>query len=108
MRRAARRSAGIALAVLAALASSACADLGYYWQSANGHVGLLRAARPVSPWIDDPATGEALRTRLELTQRIRRFAVDALALPDNRSYTGYADLHRNAAVWNVVAAPPYS
>ncbi|MRT33125.1 aminopeptidase, partial [Xylella fastidiosa subsp. multiplex] len=45
---------------------------------------------------------------LELTQRIRRFASDELGLPDNPSYTAYADLPRAAAVWNVVAAPPYS
>ena len=31
-----------------------------------------------------------------------------LGLPDNASYNAYADLHRPAAVWNVVAAPPYS
>jgi predicted aminopeptidase len=29
-------------------------------------------------------------------------------LPDNASYTRYADLKRSAVVWNVVAAPPYS
>jgi predicted aminopeptidase len=91
-----------------ALGLGGCADLGYYWQSARGHVDLMRAARPVPEWLEDPATAPALRTKLELTQRIRRFAVTDLGLPDNRSYTGYADLHRNAAVWNVVAAPPYS
>jgi predicted aminopeptidase len=51
-----------ALAVLAASALLAgCADLGYYWQSASGHLGLMRAARPVPEWLDDPATSEALR-----------------------------------------------
>ncbi|MGI4779727.1 MAG: aminopeptidase [Janthinobacterium lividum] len=98
-----------ALAVaLLALGLGGCADLGYYWQSARGHVDLMRAARPVPEWLDDPATSAFLRSKLELTQRIRRFAVTDLGLPDNRSYTGYADVHRNAAVWNVVAAPPYS
>jgi predicted aminopeptidase len=45
---------------------------------------------------------------LELAQRMRRFAVERLHLPDNASYHRYADLHRQAAVWNAVAAPPYS
>jgi len=40
-----------------------------------------------------------------LSQRIRDFAITALAEPDNASYRRYADLHRPAAVWNVVAAP---
>jgi predicted aminopeptidase len=96
------------VAALLALGLTGCADLGYYWQSARGHIDLMRAARPVPEWLEDPATSPALRARLELAQRIRRFAVTDLGLPDNRSYTGYADLRRNAAVWNVVAAPPYS
>ena len=46
--------------------------------------------------------------RLQLTQRMRDFAVTELRLPDNRSYRSYADLKRTAAVWNVVAAPELS
>lgn len=103
----ARRGAA-ALMLLAASLLAGCADLGYYWQSASGHLDVMRAARPVPQWLDDPTTPAALKAKLELTQRIRRFAVTELHLPDNPSYTGYADLHRNAAVWNVVAAPPYS
>ena len=102
------RVSRIGVVALAALVLAGCADLGYYWQSASGHIGVMRAARPVPQWLDDPATPAALKAKLELTQRIRRFAVTELRLPDNPSYTGYADLHRNAAVWNVVAAPPYS
>ena len=106
--RAMQRLAVLAPLLMAVGMLAGCADLGYYWQSASGHLGVMRAARPVPQWLDDPATPAALRAKLELTQRIRRFAVTELQLPDNPSYTGYADLHRNAAVWNVVAAPPYS
>ena len=106
--RAIQRLAVVAPLLMAVGMLAGCADLGYYWQSASGHLGVMRAARPVPQWLDDPATPAALRAKLELTQRIRRFAVTELQLPDNPSYTGYADLHRNAAVWNVVAAPPYS
>jgi predicted aminopeptidase len=97
-----------ALALAGALFLSGCADLGYYWQSANGHLDILRAARPVPEWLADPTVGAPLKAKLELAQRIRRFASSELGLPDNASYTAYADLHRPAAVWNVVAAPPYS
>ena len=90
------------------LALTGCSNLGYYWQSARGHVNLMRAARPVPEWLGDAATPAVLKARLELTQRIRRFAVTDLGLPDNASYTAYAELHRSAAVWNVVAAPEYS
>ncbi|WP_213952825.1 aminopeptidase [Variovorax sp. dw_954] len=105
-----RKAAWLLLAVVAGTVASlsGCSNLGYYWQSANGHLDLMRSARPVPQWLADPATSAALRDKLALTQRMRRFAVTELGLPDNASYTEYADLHRGAAVWNVVAAPPYS
>ncbi|RCW67340.1 putative aminopeptidase [Pseudorhodoferax soli] len=98
-----RVGAALTLVVLAG-----CADMSYYLQSARGHLALMHAARPIQDWLDDPATPAELRQRLELAQRMRRFAVERLHLPDNASYHRYADLHRQAAVWNAVAAPPYS
>ncbi len=41
-------------------------------------------------------------------QEIRAFASRELGLPDNRSYTSYADLERPYAVWNVFATPELS
>jgi predicted aminopeptidase len=100
--------AGALLAMAAALLLSGCADLGYYWQSATGHVKVMGAARSVSDWLADTDAPPKLKERLQLSQRIRNYAVAELKLPDNPSYRRYADLHRNAVVWNVVAAPPYS
>ncbi len=108
------RLAGLAALGLAALAAatlcmaSGTTALGYLAQSVGGHLSLLRAARPVPEWLADSATPEPLRQRLLLSQQMRDFAVSALALPDNDSYRRYADLHRGAAVWNVVAAPELS
>jgi predicted aminopeptidase len=87
---------------------SSCADLSYYWQSVEGHVSLIKAARPVDDWLIDPETPEKLKTKLALTQKIRTFAAQDLKLPDNPSYKRYADLKRKAVVWNVVAAPALS
>jgi predicted aminopeptidase len=101
----------IGVAVLAAASvcmSAGCSTIGYYAQSVGGHLGVVRAARPVTEWLADPQTPPALRARLELSQRIRDFAVDELKEPDNASYRRYADLQRSAAVWNVVAAPELS
>jgi predicted aminopeptidase len=58
--------------------------------------------------LADASTPEPLRQRLQLSQRLRDFAVDELKLPDNGSYRRYADLQRPAVVWNVVAAPELS
>ncbi|MCL4770376.1 MAG: aminopeptidase [Burkholderiaceae bacterium] len=106
------RIAAPILALLACLALAGCAHtegaLGYYWQSVQGHARLLQAARPLDEWIANESTPAPLRARLQLTQRARHFAVQELGLPDNASYRSYADLGRSAAVWNVVAAPPYA
>ena len=96
------------LAAAGVCLTSGCSTLGYYAQAANGHLDLLQRARPVADWVADPATPEALRQRLLLSQRMRDFAVSELKLPDNRSYRRYADLQRPAVVWNAVAAPELS
>ena len=88
--------------------TSGCSSIGYYAQSVGGHLAIVRAARPVPDWLADPQTPAPLKARLELSQRIRDFAVSDLKEPDNASYRRYADLQRNAAVWNVVAAPELS
>lgn len=94
--------------VATVLLLSGCGNLGYYWQSAAGHLKVMSAARPVDDWLTDTQTPEQLKARLALSQRIRSFAVSELKLPDNASYHRYADLQRSAVVWNVVAAPGYS
>lgn len=99
-------SLAIAAAVLCL--GTGCSAVGYYAQSINGHLDLMRRARPVADWVADPTTAPGLRERLALSQQMRAFAVRELALPDNPSYTRYADLGRRAAVWNVVAAPELS
>jgi predicted aminopeptidase len=95
---------------IAAMAFSVagCSSAGYLAQSVSGHLGVVRAARPVSDWLNDEQTPDTLKQRLILTQRMRDFAVRELHLPDNASYRRYADLKRNAAVWNVVATAELS
>lgn len=85
-----------------------CTSIGYYWQATLGHGELLMKAKPVDDWLADPSTPEALRQRLGRAQDMRRFASTTLGLPDNASYTRYADLGRPALLWNVVAAPALS
>lgn len=96
------------LAAGAVCLTSGCSTLAYYAQAANGHLTLLGKARPVSEVLAEAATPAALRERLELSQRMRDFASAELGLPANSSYRRYADLQRDAAVWNVVAAPALS
>ncbi|MEO8155758.1 MAG: aminopeptidase [Rhizobacter sp.] len=98
----------VVLALGTVCLTSGCSSLGYYAQAASGHIALLNKARPVPDWLADDSTPQPVRERLALSQRMRDYAVTELKLPDNASYRRYADLQRNAAVWNVVAAPELS
>jgi predicted aminopeptidase len=96
------------LAIAAVCLGSGCSGLSYYAQAAGGHLDLMQRARPVADVRADATTPDDLRQRLALSQRMRDFAVAQLKLPDNSSYRRYADLQRDAVVWNVVAAPALS
>jgi predicted aminopeptidase len=97
-----------ALIIGAAALIAGCANLAYYAQAAHGQFSLLSAARPIQLWLADPATEPRLKDKLTKAQAMRRFAVGELALPDNASYTSYADVKRPFVLWNVVAAPALS
>jgi len=99
---------GVAAVAASLLCLSGCANLGYYWQSATGHLRVMSASRPVQDWLGDDHASQRLKERLKLSQRIRAFASGELHLPDNPSYRRYADLQRSAVIWNVVAAPEFS
>jgi predicted aminopeptidase len=87
---------------------SSQSTVGYYWQSVTGHLAVMNAAKPISQWLDDQTTPETLKEKLRLVTQIRQFASAQLALPDNKSYTQYADLKRPSVVWNVFATEELS
>jgi predicted aminopeptidase len=89
------------------LTLSSCA-LPFYWQAIGGQLELLRKRTPIDALLADPHVDPSLRTTLSGVAQIRRFAVAELQLPDNDSYTSYADLGRPYVVWNVVAADEFS
>lgn len=105
---AARRLAAGAMLLALTSMLGGCSSLGYYVQAARGQWSLMSAARPIDDWLSDPAASDELKQRLRAAREIRAFASASLALPDNRSYTRYADLKRPAAVWNVFATPELS
>jgi len=91
----------------AACALAGCSAVEYYWQGFVGQADLLARAKPIAEVVETTPDA-ALRARLARVQSIRAFATSELALPDNRSYTTYADLGRPFVVWNVFAAPELS
>jgi predicted aminopeptidase len=85
-----------------------CASPLYYAQAISGQLEILSKSRPVEEVLSDSATPAQTRDQLKLVQRLRDFASQELALPDNQSYRRYADLDRPFAVWDVFATPELS
>ena len=98
----------ITAALAAVVLLAGCETLAYYFQAVGGQMSLMARAQPVETLLNDPATPQPLRERLELARGIRNYSVRELKLPDNTSYRSYAQLDRPYAVWNVVAAPEFS
>ena len=90
------------------LTLSACSTTSYYLQLARGQYQLLSSREPITSLLQDPASDAQLRERLSKVQDARRYAVTALQLPDNKSYTLYANVKRDYVVWNVFATPEFS
>ncbi len=85
-----------------------CADLGYYWHSARGHMGIMNARVDIQTLLEDAATEDDLRARLELVLEMRKFARERLALPVGGSYRDYVALDRPWVTRNLFAAPEFS
>lgn len=92
---------------LAALAGG-CTQLGYFVQAAQGQLSLMAQARPIDDWLADPGAADKLKVRLSRVKEIRRFAAHSLGLPDNGTFTTYAELKRPYVLWNIVATPALS
>ncbi|MGH8541356.1 MAG: aminopeptidase [Stenotrophobium sp.] len=91
-----------------ALLLGGCGNLGYYVHLARGEYSMLSRREPISEILKDPAADPILKARLTRVLDARAFASQTLHLPDNRSYTLYADVGRPYVVWNVFAAPELS
>lgn len=93
----------------AALATllSGC-NLAYYTHLAQGQLDLLSRRLDIARLVDDPAADPALAVRLRKVLDARAFASQQLGLPDNASYTQYAQLDRPYVVWNVLATEEFS
>ncbi|MDH3375605.1 MAG: aminopeptidase [Gammaproteobacteria bacterium] len=103
-----RYSSRCLLILLAAILAAGCSSLDYYAQSVRGQFALIMQSRSIESIIDDADVDPALKAWLSRVLEIRAFATEHLALPDNKSYTRYADIGRPYVVWNVFAAPELS
>jgi predicted aminopeptidase len=95
------------LVLASCLSAQGCGTL-YVAQAAKGQLQLLSARQPIDRVLANPKTPPELRSRLESVKAAREFAWRELALPNNKSYTTYADLGREYVVWTVTATPEFA
>ncbi|MEO0543777.1 MAG: aminopeptidase [Pseudomonadota bacterium] len=93
---------------VALLPLQGCIGLGYYAETANGHLELLAAREPVDEIRADASAPAPLRSQMGTAAEMRQFAVEVLKLPDNASYQSYVDVGREYVSVAVFAAPEFS
>ncbi|MGF1547084.1 MAG: aminopeptidase [Thiotrichales bacterium] len=98
--------AGASLVILGSCVG--CGTLGYYTNSARGHLDLMSRRVAIDELVQSDALDPERRQQLVTAQEVRLYATQRLGLPDNRSYQSYVELGRPFAVWSVVAAPELS
>lgn len=94
------------LLVVVALILNGCSHGAYYVQAVRGQWDLLNRMQPITQVIKQDTSSSQLKQQLSEILKIRTFASQVLHLPDNPSYTYYADLDKPYVVWTVFAAPP--
>ncbi|NJO16136.1 MAG: aminopeptidase [Thioploca sp.] len=96
------------LLILVSLIFTGCTHFAYYAQAVRGQWNILSHMQPITKIVTQSSFSIQLQQRLRDILKIRRFASQVLHLPDNQSYTYYADLDRPYAVWTVFAAPHFA
>ena len=99
-----RRVAALAIAALMLPALTSC----YTTRVLSGGAGILSRRKPVEKVLAAGELPPEQLRQLELTQRLREFAITELDLPDNGSYTSFVQIDGQYVTWNVVAAPELS
>lgn len=99
-----RRHARAGLILLLATGLGGC----HYVHLLRGHYDLMSRRVPIAELLANAGTPDDVRHKLVVAQDARFFAVHTLQLPDNASYTLYADLQRPYVQWSVMAAPELS
>lgn len=85
-----------------------CTEGGYYLQAAKGQYDILKNRQPIDDLLVSGKLDQQQQLELSRILRMRNFASEKLALPDNGSYRSFVALESSYPLWNVVAAPELS
>jgi len=82
---------GAGAVVLITSFASACSPI-YVIRAGIAEAKILRARRPISEVVLDPATDERTRTKLTFVVEARNYAIEEFGLDVGRSYTSFSQL----------------
>jgi predicted aminopeptidase len=87
---------------------SGCTSLSYYGQSIHGQFEVLQNRQPIGEVLNKNNITNELREKLKTVLLLRKFSVDVLSLPENKSYLSYSELNRDYVIWNIFANKEFS
>lgn len=79
----------------------------YGLQQGHGQFNIIWNARPVEEYMLDPTFPDSLKSRLELINEIRKYAIDSLGLKDTENYKTLYDQKGKEVMWVVLASEPF-
>ena len=80
----------------------------YLWNAAAGQVQILCARTPIIEVLKEPDLDANWREKLQLVLRVQEFSRQDLSLDTGDSFQYFSAIDRDAAAYNVVAAPALS
>ncbi len=93
----------VVLIILVCLLLSSCSSIKYNYGLIYNHLSIIKNAQPIDEILEENTTNPELKIKLRLVNKIKDFAYTELHFRKTKSYSTYADILRNAVVWNVVA-----
>ena len=82
--------------------------MSFYTQAAKGQYQIIAHQKPIEKLLADTNPPAELKARFVALENLREFAKTNLALPVDKHYRKYVDVHRPFVVWNVEAASEFS
>lgn len=87
---------------------SGCASVNYYAQSIQGQFEIIQKRQNIDFLLGTNNLPDSQRERLETVLKLREFSINQLGLPNNNSYSSYADIERDYVIWNIFATKEFS
>lgn len=81
--------------------------IAYAARQGYGQLKIVWEARPIEEFLADPTFPDSLKSKLQLIESIRQYAIDSLGLKDTENYRELFDQKGEEIMWVVQACEPF-